>query len=109
MSSNRGNPIKALVLHALPKIIENAPIYSVAPDRKGRPNLQYAYAASAVEIGGETYAVRLAYRVSPAGDTVAYQLDGYEVARPGGITTGTGAAETNPEASQPSPDRSLNV
>jgi hypothetical protein len=105
LSSNRGNKIKAVAVRALPDLMATAPIYNTAPDRQGRRNLSYAYAAGAVEIDGQTYSVSLRYRVDGEGNAIVYQLEGYEV-RPGGSIS---AEAGEPASKQPSPDRTLTV
>lgn len=99
LSSNRGNSIKAVVVHALPELIAASPIYATAPDIKGRENLTFAYAGGAIEIEGKVYSVGLRYRVDGQGSAIAYQFEGYDLRSGGSIS-----ADGNPSA-QPSPDR----
>lgn len=73
-------------------------------DLKGRKNLSFAYAATAIEIDGQTYAMGLRYRVDREGRAIVYQLEGYDM-RPGGSISADAAGRP----SQPSPDRSFNV
>ncbi|MGJ5032263.1 hypothetical protein ACQR1I_35875 [Bradyrhizobium sp. HKCCYLS2038] len=99
ISSNRGDARKAAVLHALPQVIANAPIYATAPDNRGRENLSYAYAAGMVEIEGQSYAIGLRYRVSGTGDAIFYQLEGYEFGPGGSIPADASAADPSAQAS----------
>ncbi|WP_445505059.1 LPD23 domain-containing protein [Microvirga sp. G4-2] len=105
LSSNRGSKLKAVAVRALPELLATARIYNTAPDRQGRSNLSYAYAAGAIEIDGQTYSVALRYRVDGGGNAIAYQLEGYEVRSGGSISAETAGAASK----QPSPDRTLTV
>lgn len=110
LASGGSNPLKAAVLRDLPKIIEAAPIYSRASDSEGRSNLSYAYAVGAVSVDGKVYPVKLAYRVSGEGAHIAYQLNGYELGRPGDGTISPDPADAADAASaQLAPDRSYTV
>jgi hypothetical protein len=101
--------LKMRLAPILGQLAERAIIYGSEPDNKNRAGIEFRNAAVAVDIDGETYALRIVYRVTQQGDRVFYDAQGFELSGPAGASGGARAGEGAPLAGQPTAGPQLNV
>lgn len=98
LSINRNDPRRTGIVKVLPDLAKIAIPYNDDMDQKFRGGVEaFVYAVAPVEIGGETYAVKLVLKRTKGG-VKAYHLTGYDI-DPGAITRGFDDTAVRPQGS----------
>lgn len=98
---------RALVSQNLERVLGASLIYGDAPDADGRGTLVWQYAVAHVLINGEPAVVRMSMRqVVSEGRTIAYDLQGFEIAR---LSVSNADGPVAEKANQPPSSRKMTV